>query len=706
MILLETRWNYIKDGHPGRELLTAPAFCGTIDSVMLYLVAAVLLAAGGDFSPLSASSVPARPAAQAPAKPVAPAQGGTREVDAYYEFLLGRHLESTGDIENAIKAYQRAALADPASAEIPAELAALYARHDRAREAITSAEAALQIDPANVEAHRVLGMVYAVLGRPDDPSSASEPDLARHTAEAIRHLEAAARSTDRVPEPGLQLLLARLYVATRQFGRAIPVLEEFLGQQGDIADAAALLADAYTETGRAQDATALLARAAQTDPQLYPSLAESYERQQRWKDAADAYEQASRYYSRNSELKTRWAMALLSERGGQGAAKARDLLGEVLKDSPADARAVYLLAQAQRTLKDLGGAEQSARRLMVLRPNSASGPEMLAQIYAERNEPEDVIALLEPLVSPDKAGQKGIPEQETTPLLVHLGFAYAERGDFGRAIRSFERAREQAPSDATLALYLAQAHLEAGHVRTALDLVREARADGLDDPRIARLEAEALRRDGKTGQGADVLRKAVAARPDDPMGYLALAEFYSGSQRHGDALSLLRDAESRFPDDLTVVFQQGAVLERAKQYAEAEAIFRRVIAKDPLHALALNYLGYMMADRGERLDEAIGYLKRALAIEPRNGAYLDSLGWAYFRQNKLDLAEANLRLAAESRVRDSAIQDHYGDLLAKLGRHVDAVAAWERALAGDGEQIDRTVVERKIKAAKEKIKRR
>jgi tetratricopeptide (TPR) repeat protein len=130
-----------------------------------------------------------------------------------------------------------------------------------------------------------------------------------------------------------------------------------------------------------------------------------------------------------------------------------------------------------------------------------------------------------------------------------------------------------------------------------------------------------------------------------------------------------------------------------------------VLAKDPLHAPTLNYLGYMLADRGERIDEAVGYIKRALAADPYNAAYLDSLGWAYFRQNKLDLAEENLSKAAAQRGRDSAVQDHYGDLLFKLGRYQDAVSAWQRALDGDGEQIDRGAIDKKLGSAREKLRK-
>jgi tetratricopeptide (TPR) repeat protein len=144
----------------------------------------------------------------------------------------------------------------------------------------------------------------------------------------------------------------------------------------------------------------------------------------------------------------------------------------------------------------------------------------------------------------------------------------------------------------------------------------------------------------------------------------------------------------------------GAIYERQKRYADAERQFRGVIARDPRHAPALNYLGYMLADRGERLAEAIALIDRALTVEPNNGAYLDSLGWAYFKANQLDLAERYLRKAADMRLGSSAVQDHLGDLLFRLGRFSEAASAWERALAGDGAEVDAEGIRRKLQEAR------
>jgi len=131
-----------------------------------------------------------------------------------------------------------------------------------------------------------------------------------------------------------------------------------------------------------------------------------------------------------------------------------------------------------------------------------------------------------------------------------------------------------------------------------------------------------------------------------------------------------------------------------------------VLERDPDHAPALNYLGYMLADRGERLDESVAYLKKALKIDPENGSYLDSLGWAYYKSNKLELADENLKRAAEQLKTNSVIQDHYGDLLFKLARYDEAIEAWNRALAGDGDSLDRGGVDKKIRSAQQKLGRK
>src|SRR6185436_9504326 len=223
----------------------------------------------------------------------------------------------------------------------------------------------------------------------------------------------------------------------------------------------------------------------------------------------------------------------------------------------------------------------------------------------------------------------------------------------------------------------------------AIDVTKAALVDNPNDLRLLRLQAQALRHSGKAEQGIALLEKAVKDRADDPSAYVTLAQIYSEAERGAQAVKVLQDAKTRFPDNNLIIFELGAVLDKQKRFADAEQAFRTLLERDPENAAALNYLGYMLADRGERLDESVGYLKKAVQAEPDNGSFLDSLGWAYFKSGKLDLAEENLRRAADQLKANSVIQEHYGELLFKLSRYNDAIAAWTRALDGDGDSIAR-----------------
>jgi Tfp pilus assembly protein PilF len=166
--------------------------------------------------------------------------------------------------------------------------------------------------------------------------------------------------------------------------------------------------------------------------------------------------------------------------------------------------------------------------------------------------------------------------------------------------------------------------------------------------------------------------------------YLGLAQIYERGRRFAEAENAARRAESMGAseeENEVAWYLLGAIFERQEKYDAAEEFFRKVLGVNPRNAAVLNYYGYMLAERGVRLDEAVAMVERALEEEPNNGAFLDSLGWAYFKQNRLDLAEQYLRRAAERTGGDPTIYDHLGDLYLKIGRVNQAAAEWEKALA-------------------------
>jgi tetratricopeptide (TPR) repeat protein len=661
----------------------------------MFVGALVLVAAAPvEASPALAAAGQTRPAAR-------PADQATARGEAYYQFMVGRHLESEGDVDGAIKAFTEAARLDPKSAEILAELASLYARDNKFQDALKTADLALKNDATNVTAHRVLGILYGSLARAEVGAGPLDAEAAGFGAKAAEHLEA-ARAHSEISEPGLDLMLARIYYRTNAFDKAITVLTHVVTDEPGRPEPVNLLVQAYQQAGRSDEAVKLLEATVAEQPQFYATLGELYERKQQWKEAAGAYERAIVRNPKSLELRTRLAVALMSSGDDIGAGRAIDVLQKVRQDSPADGRVLYLLAQAQRTAGKVDDSEKTARELMAVAPGSLTGPYSLALALEAKQQYRQVIETLAPVTARPPGRGAGL---EVTPLFVHLGFAYLELGDFDKALAAFQGARAASPSNTAIDLYILQAQVAARRFDEAIALARKALAARPGDQQVLRLEADALRQTGKAGEAEALLTGALKDHPGDLAAYLALGDFHAQQQQYEAALRVLDQAAAKFPGDLSVPFQAGSVLERQKRYAEAERKFREVLAKDPLHAQTLNYLGYMLADRGERLDESIGYIKRALELDPYNGAYLDSLGWAYFRQNKLDLAESNLRKAADQRVRDSAVQDHFGDVLFKLGRFHDAASAWQRALDGDGDQVDRSAIDRKLKSAREKAQK-
>jgi tetratricopeptide (TPR) repeat protein len=663
---------------------------------------AVLVAALSVSIPIAAGAQPPAAARSRTGQPTSAPPDKVAE--AYAQFLLGHHLDENDDETGAIAAYKHAMELDPTAADIPAELAGLYLRQDKVQEAMTTAEQALKIAPANREGNRVLGIVYAALsegGQGSGRSRSTAPSTENMT-KAVHHLELAIDGAVSESDPNVRAALARLYVASGEFNKAITLLGNLINDQPGWQDGPLLLAEAYAGAGRTKDAIAWLEERAADDPRLLPTLGDFYERDHRWKDAADVFGRAAEAAPRSTELRSRYASALLNAGGRDNLGKARDVLTE-LAAARSDARILYMLSQAQRRLGESQEAEATARKVIAQNSKSPWGYYALAEALEDRHQYQSVVDELAPVV----AQYRGKPADtfDVSILLPHLGFAYQEIGQHDKAIATFEDARRLAPTDPSIASYLVDAHIAAKQFGAAVDVAKAALADNPDDDRLIRLEAQALRHSGKADQGIALLEDQAKKHADDPGAFLALAQIYSDTDRGAQAVRVLQDAQAKFPADTNIPFELGAVLDKQKKFAEAAGVFQQLIERDPGNAPALNYLGYMLAERGVRLEDSVSYVKKALQIEPDNGSYLDSLGWAYFKADKLDLAEDPLHRAADQLKNNSVIQEHYGQLLFKLGRYGDAIAAWTRALSGDGDSIDRADIDKKIKTAKQKLKK-
>lgn len=193
-----------------------------------------------------------------------------------------------------------------------------------------------------------------------------------------------------------------------------------------------------------------------------------------------------------------------------------------------------------------------------------------------------------------------------------------------------------------------------------------ARADRLDDAEKAALAL-------------------TAEHPDLAQGWVALGDLLRQQEKfaqavpaYDKALSLLKDAGNArwFP-----VYARGIALERSGQFPKAEADFREALKLQPDSAQVLNYLGYSLVDRNERLDEALKLIERAVQLRPDDGYILDSLAWAYYRLGRYQDAVAPMEKSVSMMASDPQVNDHMGDIYWMAGRKREAEIQWHRALS-------------------------
>jgi tetratricopeptide (TPR) repeat protein len=261
---------------------------------------------------------------------------------------------------------------------------------------------------------------------------------------------------------------------------------------------------------------------------------------------------------------------------------------------------------------------------------------------------------------------------------------------YAAAIESFmlalNSAHEPGPE---LFLLLGRAELEAGKPEEARRVVTEATKRFPADLDVKVFQGEVLIAAGDEVAAREFYKGLLRDAGDSSETYARVSEALLRQKRYALADGFLKEGTRRHPENDALLFARGAALERQGRALEAERLLTRSIQINPKNAMALNYLGYMLADRGVKLKEALGYVQRALSLDPKNAAYLDSLGWAQYKLALYDEAEKSLRAALAYDEDDPTIREHLGDLLIQTGRAEEALREWQAALERGHEEPDR-----------------
>jgi tetratricopeptide (TPR) repeat protein len=623
-----------------------------------------------------------------------PAPSSPRKVDksaAYYHYTLAHMYEEMvtayGRSDLATKAteeYRLAIEADPSSEFLTSALAELYVKTGRIADAVKEAQDIIKRDPRNLEAHKLLGRIYlrSLGDMPGGNGSDNILKLAIDQYEQITKLD--PESVDD------HLLLGRLYRLNNDLTKAEAELKTAIKIDPSSEEAVTTLAMLYTDEGDTAHALKVLSSIPDSarSAKLYAALGAAYEQRKDYKNAIDAYKHAIVLDRDNLDA----IRGLAENELNDGQLDAALEQYKVIADSnPEDAQTYVRMSEIYRRQGKYDQALDSLKRADTLVPDTMDVPYSMAAVYQAQGRYDEAIKLLQDLLKKTEKSEAGTSQADRNNRAIfieRLGIVYREQENYTAAVETFRKMLSLGDENARTGYQeIIDTYRESKQWPQATATAKEA-VQKMPDDRDLRMVLDAQLADtGEFDKAVSDVRAMLKGGAEDREVYLRLGIIYTRAKRWSDAEQALAKAEqlsTKSDDKAYVSFLRGDLYQRQKLFDQAETEFKKVLAAtaptDPQAAATLNYLGYMNADRGVRLEESLNYIKQALAFEPNNGAYLDSLGWAYFKLGKYDLAEENLNKAAVHMGADPTVQEHLGDLYQKTNRLKLAAAHWDRAV--------------------------
>jgi tetratricopeptide (TPR) repeat protein len=644
--------------------------------------------------------------------------------DAYYHFGMARIYEDEAaqsgrqDLATqAIEEYKMAMDADPSSEALQDGLANLYFKLGRIREAVAAAQEQVTKHPDDADAHILLGRVYLrSLGDGQGQQSAQMLQAAIKEYETIAKLKPNDLET--------HLLLGQLYGLNHEPLKAEAQFE--IAQKIDPSSEEVVLSMArqYTELGELSKAAQVIADTPESDhtPRMDYALAGIYDQMKEPKKAVEAYRAVLKADPDNADAKRGLANALMAAGENEAAMKE---FAEITKSNPADARSLIQQADLERLAGDYEKALDTLAKAEAIAPNNLELDYDKALSLDALGRYDEAIKTLQGALeySASQDGKYSDQDRNNRALFLdRLAIVAMEKGDTDTAVDAYKQMAALGGDCSTSVGGMCQAHAIDGEV-SAYRSVHEwskalqVAADGAKampkNQDVQLTYAEQLADSGKVDEGLKVAKAQLTGKPDDRTVYFTIADIDQRAKRWKDAsetLDKLESISSTNGEKAFLDYYRGSVAEQQKLFDEAEAEFKKGLALEPRSAAIDNDYGYMLADRGVRLDEAVAMIKKAVVYDPQNGAYLDSLAWAYYKQGEYALAETTELKALAREGNDPALLAHMGDIYAKNGKLQMAADEWQKSveeyatsLPFDADPADVAKVQRKLESARVRL---
>ena len=352
--------------------------------------------------------------------------------------------------------------------------------------------------------------------------------------------------------------------------------------------------------------------------------------------------------------------------------KAIDYLEKYMALRTEDSAEVYYqLAVLHNTKGNAAGVRENLVKSKEADPFYPQPRYMLANFYETQSDTAAALAEYLELIT---------LEPRNIELFDHLGELYAgpALNDAAEAEKYFLTAWALDKKDPTACFWLSVINEQKREFYAAASYL-EGSGGLKDDAGLVLRLAYYYTQSGRYEKAIALLGLALKKWPDNTEVAYFLALGYDDTGKTGKARGLLKSLLLKDPDNAEARMQYAVISERENDIAAAEESFRYLLVKKPDNANVMNYLGYSLADRGLKLDEAELLIRGALALEPENGAYLDSLAWVSFKRGNLPGAQEGIKQAVKAVCDDAIIWAHAGEIYAAAGDDGKAWLAWKNS---------------------------
>lgn len=609
----------------------------------------------------------------------AAAQQAARKPTAAYDFALAKLLAEERP-RQALQRMERAIRKLPEEPVLRIEYARLLLGVGQAERAVEEVDRARQLAPENRD---VLAAVAEV-------NIANGLQSAESLAAARSALEALSRLPD--PDPRWMLSLAEIYLQQEEPARAARLLRDVDERLPGNRVVTTMLTQALIRGGKLEEAARRLQNVLERDPndlQSRLTLAELQREAGEFADEASTLAGAPLTQRQDEEVQRRLSLALTRSGDVEAALAPLEGLLEERAATPDD-RFVY-----GYVLTALGDNEQAAEVLTGLLDEEPLQPEWpieLSRVLQRLQRSEEGIRHLEEAAAALR--RDGRPDAAAEVAMARLN-RLAEQGSWPRIVEALRGRLDELPEEdrERAAELLLEGLRESQQNEEALELLRSGELP-LSEVALDIQKIETLRRAGREDAARRLLRDIAAS--EDPQRKMAAGLIHRQWGEAARSVALLEEAAAARPQHLGGLYVLAQAYYEDGRKEDAEETLRRLLSEQSDIAGALNDLGFMLAEEGRDLEEARRMTERAVRLDPDNGAYVDSLGWALFRLGRLDEAQKYLERAARLMPDDPEILEHLGDVYRARGDHSAAQRAYQRALEV-GEE-DSEALERKLAA--------